>query len=294
MLSEESYVISTDSSADFTQEDVKKLGVKVSCLELTFDGQNYFEESGIKPENFYKEIIKGVVPKTTQITHAKYKEYFESILKKGNSVLHIAFSSGLSGTYNQALMAAKDLNAVYAENRVVVVDSLCASVGQGLLVHYACMKKKQENFNMDDLIEWIEKEKYNVNHFFTVNDLFYLKRGGRISKTAAVVGSVLSVKPMLTINAEGKIDIISKVRGMKLAIESIVANIESHISPNKNFGKIFVAHTFNPAAAADLKDSIKKTLNVTDVIIKYIGPSIGAHLGVGTIAAVCFGRSRCT
>ncbi len=291
MLNED-YVISTDSSADFIPDDIKKLGIKVSYLELTFDGVSYFKESDVKPENFYKEIVKGVIPKTTQTTCIKYKNYFASILDSGCSVLHISFSSGLSGTYDQALIAAKELNAEYKQNKVLVVDSLSASVGQGLLVYYACMKKKQENLSLDDLFCWVKNERCNINHFFTVDDLFYLKRGGRISKTAAVMGSVLSVKPVLSLDDYGKIKVVSKVRGLRSAVDYIVSNIKHHLSADKQFGKVVVAHTHNLTGASYLKDSINKSLNTTDVIVRYIGPSIGAHLGVGTIAAVCLGRPR--
>lgn len=285
----EDYVISTDSSADFTHEDIKKLGVEVIYLEVSLDGKLYMEESNVKAERFYKDIENGALPKTTQTSFSRYKEHFESFLKKGKRVLHISFSSGLSGTYNQALTAAKELNVIYGENSVVVVDSLCASVGQGLLVYYACMKKKRENFSIKELFDWVNKERLKVNHFFTANDLFYLKKGGRISSTIAVVGSVLSVKPILTIDKEGKIKVVNKVRGTKAAISSIVKSVETNLSAVKDLGKVVVAHTHNILHANELKDEIKKAVNITDVTTRYIGPSIGAHLGVGSVAAAFFG-----
>ena len=289
----EDYVISTDSSADFTLEDAKRLGVEVIYFEVSLDGKLYKKESDIKPEKFYKDIEKKyIVPKTTQISFLRYKEHFDSFLKKGKCVLHISFSSGLSGTYSQALSAARELNSVYSERKVLVVDSLCASVGQGLLVHYACMKKKHEKINFQELFHWVSETRFKANHFFTVNDLFYLKKGGRISSTTAIVGSVLSIKPILTIDAQGKISISSKVRGTRAAINNIVKNIESRLTVSKDFGKIIVAHTHNTVFANELKDEIKKAVNITDISTRYIGPSVGSHLGPGAIAAAFFGSDR--
>lgn len=285
----EDYIISTDSSADFTHEDIKKLGIEVIYLEVSLDGKQYIEESNIKAEKFYKDIENGALPKTTQTSFSRYKDHFESFLKKDKKVLHISFSSGLSGTYNQALTAAKELNDIYGKDSVMVVDSLCASVGQGLLVYYACMKKKRENLSMKMLFDWINKERLKINHFFTANDLFYLKKGGRISSTIAIVGSVLSVKPILTIDREGKIRVVNKVRGTRAAISSVVKSVETNLSAVKEFGKVVVAHTHNVVSANELRDEIKKAVNITDVTTRYIGPSIGAHLGVGSIAAVFFG-----
>ena len=291
MLSE-NYVISTDSSADFTAEDVKKLGVEVVYFEVSLDGKLYIKESNIKLEKFYKEIEKGIIPKTTQITFFRYKDHFESFLKKGKSVLHISFSSGLSGTYNQALTAAKELNSIYSGCKVLVVDSLCASVGQGLLVYYACMKKKHERTDIQTLFDWISNARFKINHFFTVNDLFYLKKGGRISSTVAIVGSVLSIKPILTIDKNGKIFISSKVRGTRAAVSSIVKNVERGLTVSRDFGKILVAHTHNIVFANELKDEIKKTVNITDITTRYIGSSVGSHLGPGAVATAFFGVDR--
>lgn len=142
---------------------------------------------------------------------------------------------------------------------------------------------------MKMLFDWINKERLKINHFFTANDLFYLKKGGRISSTIAIVGSVLSVKPILTIDREGKIRVVNKVRGTRATISSVVKSVETKLSAVKDFGKVVVAHTHNVVSANELKDEIKKAVNITDVTTRYIGPSIGAHLGVGSIAAVFFG-----
>ena len=286
------YVISADSTADLTKEEENKLGVKVVHMEVTFNGDVYCKDSDIKNEKFYKDIKNGLIPKTTQITSSRFKEHFESFLKAKTSVLHISFSSGLSGTYNQALIAADELNEKYKDCKVLVLDSLCASVGEGLLVHYACMKKKQENLSLDDLFNWVNKIKLNIHHIFTVDDLFYLRRGGRISTTEAVFGSVLSVKPIIEIDKISKLYIAAKVRGIRASIDYIVKNMEQCFTPSKDFGRAIVAHTLNVEGACMLKKMINQRLNVTDISVKYIGPCVGTHLGAGTIAAAFYGNVR--
>ena len=286
------YVISVDSNADLTEEEENELGVKIIHMEVTFDGNVYFKDSYIENEKFYKDIKNGLVPKTTQITSSRFKEYFESFLKYNKSVLHISFSSGLSGTYNQALIAANELNKKYEGCKVLVLDSLCASVGEGLLVHYACMKKKQENLSLDQLFNWLNKARFNIHHIFTVDDLFYLKKGGRISAAKAAFGTMLSIKPILEINKLGKLYITSKVRGINSSADYIVKTIEERFTSNKDFGKVVLAHTLNFEGIYILKSLIKQRLNITDISVNFIGPSIGSHLGTGTIAAVFYGSER--
>lgn len=287
------YVISADSTADFTKEDENKLDVKIVHMEIALNKDTYLKDSEINVEKFYKNIIKDKqIPKTTQITSVRFKEHFEPFLKLGTNVLHISFSSGLSGTYNQALIAAEELNKRYTDCKVLVIDSLCASVGEGLLTYYACIKKKQETPSIIELSRWIDKSKLNIHHLFTVDDLFYLKKGGRISSAEAIVGSMLSIKPILSINKEGKLYVASKVRGTKNSISYIVKNMEQKFTPSKNYGKVIVAHTLNHEGALLLKNEIKQKLNVTDVLVRYIGPVIGTHLGAGTIAAAFYGDER--
>ena len=286
------YVISVDSNADLTEEEENKLGVKIIHMEVTFDGNVYFKDSYIENEKFYKDIKNGLVPKTTQITSSRFKEYFESFLKYNKSVLHISFSSGLSGTYNQALIAANELNKKYEGCKVLVLDSLCASVGEGLLVYYACMKKKQGNLSLDQLFNWLNKAKLNIHHIFTVDDLFYLKKGGRISTVEATLGSMLSIKPILEIDSSGKLYITSKARGIRSSADYIVKTMEERFTSKKDFGKVVLAHTLNFEGINILRSLIKQRLNITDISVNFIGPPIGSHLGTGTIAAAFYGSER--
>ena len=286
------YVISTDSSADLTKEEENKLDVKIVHMEVTFDGNMYFKDSEIKNEKFYKNIKNGLLPKTTQITSNRFKKHFEPFLKSNKSVLHISFPSGLSGTYNQALIAANELNKKYEGCKVLVLDSLCASVGEGLLVYYACMKKKQGNLSLDQLFNWLNKARFNVHHIFTVDDLFYLKKGGRISAAKAAFGTMLSIKPILEIDSSGKLYITSKARGIKSSADYIVKKMEERLTSKKDFGKVVLAHTLNFEGINILRSLIEQRLNITDISVNFIGPPIGSHLGTGTIAAVFYGSKR--
>ena len=286
------YVISTDSSADLTKEEENKLGVKIVHMEVTFDGNVYFKDSEIKNEKFYKDIKNGLLPKTTQITSSRFKEHFEPFLKSNKSVLHISFSSGLSGTYTQALIAANELNKKYESCKVLVLDSLCASVGEGLLVYYACIKKKQENLSLEQLFNWLNKARFNIHHIFTVDDLFYLKKGGRISTVKATLGSMLSIKPILEIDKSGKLYISSKARGIRSSADYIVKKMGGKFTSRKDFGKVVLAHTLNFEGINILRSLIRQRLNITDISVNFIGPPIGSHLGPGTIAAAFYGSGR--
>ena len=283
------YVIVTDSGCDLPQNIIEKAEISVISFELTFDGEHYFSGAEINHENFYKELRSGKLPKTTQINSAKFTEYFEQFLKKKLDVIYICFSSALSGTYASALAAAKDLNQIF-KNKVIVVDSLCASMGQGMLVCEAAEKKKT-GYSVEDLEKWLNENKSRLYHVATVNDLFHLKRGGRLSASAAMVGTLLNVKPMLKINEKGALEAFSKIRGRKAAIAALVDNMSQNMVVEEN-KTVFIAHSDCQDDADFLAAEINKKFGVKNFVVNFIGPVIGSHIGPEALVVFYWAKGR--
>lgn len=287
------YVIITDSTTDLTSELISELNLTVIPMEFTIDDKsylNYSDERDISYKDFYDILRSGKNSTTSLINTARFMEVFEPILKEGKDILYIAFSSGLSGTYNSSCIAAQMLCEKYADSKIYTVDSLSASMGEGLLVYHAANKKK-EGMNIDELKEWIENNKLNLCHWFTVDDLYHLKRGGRVSSAAAIVGSMLNIKPVLHVDNEGHLVPVEKVRGRKLSITSLLKMMESTaIKPEEQ--TIFISHGDCLEEAQYLASLIKEKLNVKDIKLNYIGPVIGSHSGPGTIALFFLGSER--
>ena len=211
-------------------------------------------------------------------------------LSKNLNLLYIAFSSGLSGTYTSAEIAKTDLMEKYPKQKIIVIDSLCASMGEGLLIHYAA-KKKDNGASIEELAKWIENNKLSVCHWFTVDDLFHLKRGGRVSSVSALLGTMLGVKPILHVDDAGKLIPMEKVRGRKAALTALVEHMKksAKVTPDD---VVFISHGDSIDDANFIKDLVLKEFNVKEVRINYIGSVIGAHAGPGTIALFFMGQSR--
>ncbi len=284
------YILCTDSGCDIRANLLNEW--KVPSLNLTFkfdtDDKEY-TESDISIKDFYNKMREGGVAKTSAINPDTFKEKFEEILKDKNDILYLAFSSGLSTTYNSARIAALELAETYTENKVIVVDTLCASAGQGLLVHLA-LKKQAAGASIEETAEYIENIKLKICHWFTVDDLVYLKRGGRVSPTVALIGTVLGVKPVLHVDNEGHLISKGKVRGRKAALNALIEKYDE-LATSKD-GTVFICNADCMDDTNYVADTLKEKYNAKVELITDIGPVIGAHAGPGTIAVFFIGNER--
>lgn len=287
------FVILTDSSADLSAEMAQKLNVEILPLGFVMDNQtyrNYPDNREMDPHVFYDRLRSGDVATTTALNVAEYTEALEPLLQAGKDVLILAFSSGLSTTYNSSRLAVEELSAKYPERKLYTVDTLCASLGQGLLVWYAA-RERDRGHSIEEVRDWIEEHRLNVCHQFTVDDLYFLKRGGRISAATAVVGSMLQIKPVLHVDNEGHLINIGKVRGRQAALKALVDRMEETALDSGSL-TVFISHGDCLEDAQTVAGMVKKRFGVEDVYINYVGPVIGAHSGPGTVALFYAGTER--
>ena len=286
-----SYKIITDSSCDFTDAMCAQLDIAYTTLKVTYNGEshsNFSEETAIKA--FYNELRNGVMATTSAANPDDWANVMEPALAEGHDLLVIAFTSGLSTTYQSAVIAAGDLQEKYPQRKINVVDSLCAALGQGLLIWYAC-RKRDEGMSLEELTAWVEENKKHICHWVTVDDLSHLKRGGRISAATAMVGTMLNIKPIIHVDDEGKLVNVGKVRGRKAAIEHIASKVKE-LGEGFDNETCFVVHGDCEADANVLADIIKAKYGVKNVHIGYLGPVIGAHTGPGVLAVFFMGNQR--
>ena len=284
------YVLLSDSTCDLPPEEVSSMGVKLLRLSFEIDGQTHID-GDMDYHDFYEKMKNGAATKTSQLSPAQEEEAFEEYIKKGFDVLYLSFSSGLSGTYNSACIARENLLEKYPKAKIVVVDSLSASTGEGLLL-YLASEKKREGLNIDQLASWIEANKLHIIHLFTVDDLVYLQRGGRISKAAAVAGAILGIKPILHVDDEGRLVKIGTVRGRKQSLKKIIDIMSERIAGYDN-PVIGISHGDCWGDADYIADLAKKKLGQDiKVITAYTGTVIGAHSGPGTLAFFFMGDKR--
>ncbi|MDY4046619.1 DegV family protein [Negativibacillus massiliensis] len=288
------YIISTDTSCDFPLEYVKQHQLPLVTLFYSIDGvtgENGCPSSDVL-KNFYDKMRAGSMTKTQQASIEDTEKVFREILQEGKDILHIAFSSGLSGTANAARLAAENMMEEFPERKIIVIDSLCASLGQGLLVDYA-LKLQQQGKTMEETAKWLEDHIQNICHLFTVEDLKYLQRGGRISKTTALVGTMIGIKPVLHVDPEGKLVSISKVRGRKQSIQALVNKMEENIGKYRGEKQpIFISHGDCIEDANYLAELVKERFGYDEFLINDVGPTIGAHSGPGTLALFFMGETR--
>ena len=287
------YVIVTDSTTDLSQEMVEELELSVIPMEFSLEGKNYFnypDGHEMNEKEFYAKLRQGSMAKTMQINVSQFIDWFSPLLEKGKDVLYIAFSSGLSGTYHSALLAKDELEKKYPDRKILVVDSLAASMGEGLLVYHAVMKKR-EGKSIDEVYSWVEENKLRLCHWFTVDDLGHLKRGGRVSSATSLLGTMLGIKPVMHVDDEGHLIPVSKVRGRRNSLEALFKNMTETVQQPKE-QVVFISHGDSEEDAQWLSDLIKKHLFVKDVKMNYIGPVIGAHSGPGTVALFFLGSKR--
>lgn len=284
------YIISTDSTADLPASYVKEHGIAIQFLSYAFGDTVYGFEDQMEPHAFYERMRSGEMPTTNACIPDEVQRSFETYLKEGYDILHIGFSSGLSASYNNARIAANELAEQYPDRKIVLVDSLCASLGQGLLVHYAVSMQK-EGKSIEEVTEWLEQNKLHLCHQFTVDDLFHLHRGGRVSKATAIIGTLINVKPVLHVDDEGHLTSVCNVRGRKKALNKLVDIMESQIDGYRN-DTVFISHGDCLEDAEYVAAQVRERFGIQDILIDYVSPTIGAHSGPGTVALFYLGSVR--
>ena len=289
------YKIITDSTTDLPLEYLK--GHDVGCIPISYilDGVIYGKDKELDWKEFYAMMRnEGKMPTTSQINPADAREYLEEYAGTYQEILYLAFSSGLSGTCNNIRMAADEIMEERPDMKIIVVDSLGASMGEGLFVHKA-VRMRDEGKSMEETAKWLEEHKQNFVHIFTVDDLFHLYRGGRVSKTAAVLGTLVSIKPKLHVDHEGHLILIGKVRGRKKSLSALVDYMEEKMGSWAEENRedcVFISHGDALEDAEYVRDLIKERFGFRNFLISHIGPTIGAHSGPGTIALFFMGESR--
>ena len=287
------YVIITDSASDLPQALVDEMGVHVVPLTVNYRGghfADYPDNRELDPAEFYAGVRSGELPSTSAVSVGQWTDEMTPFLKAGKDILVLAFSSGLSTTYQSAVIAASDLAAEYPERKVLVADTLCASLGQGLLVWYA-VQKKNAGEDILSVRDYVENNKLHLCHWFTVDDLIHLKRGGRVSAATALVGTLLGIKPVMHVDNEGHLINVGKARGRKASIQAMVDHMaQTAIAPAGQ--TIFISHGDCLDDAEYLADLCRQRFGLKDVVINYVGPVIGAHSGPGTLALFFMGTER--
>ncbi len=280
------YVLVGDSTEDLNTEVLKTLDVKIIPFSYSVNDEVfpfYMDERDGDIKEFYDKLRKGAMPVTSQINPDSYKKFFEEIAKDGKDILYLCFTSGLSGSYQSAMLAADMVTEKYPDSRIEVVDSLVASVGGGILLYHAA-KKKTEGLDIDELKLWIEEHRSKTAHWFMVEDLFHLKRGGRVTTVEAMIGSALKIKPILSVDEEGKLVVKSKARGTGKALDYLISRVEEEV---EDFGstQFNIGNADAPEKAEKLKETlIEKGAKEENIFISSIGPIIGTHVGPGMAA----------
>ena len=284
------YRIITDSCCDFPREMISQLDIDVVQLTLLFRGKEMTNPSDDEIKTMYDALRAGESASTSAANPSGWKAAMEPIVASGKDLLVMAFSSGLSTTYQSAVIASQELMEEYPQRTIKVVDTLAASLGQGLYVWYAC-KKRDEGLSLDALNNCCEEHKFNISHWFTVDDLMYLKRGGRIGAATAVLGTMLNIKPVLHVDDEGHLVNVSKVRGRKAALDTLAKKLGEDGLPGEN-ETVFISHGDCLADAEYVAKLCKEKYGVKNVIISYVGAVIGSHAGPGTVAFFFLGKHR--
>ncbi|MGN1019942.1 MAG: DegV family protein [Aristaeellaceae bacterium] len=286
------YWIVTDSTIDMPKHYVDgQENFRVLNMSYTMDGASYVPDgTDENSREIYRQLRAGKNIVTAQVNSESWREAFEEILAGGNDLLVIAFSSGLSGTCQAAFNAAEEAREKYPDRRVEVIDSLCASAGEGLLVDYA-LRNRDKGMSLEDNAAWVRDNVQNIIHWFTVDDLMFLMRGGRVGAVSAYIGSLVKIKPVMHVNEEGKLIPREKVQGRRKSIRALADKVKQNIV-NPEGQLVLISHGDCEAEAQSLADMIRAELPVAEVRLSYIGPIVGAHSGPGTLAVFFMGKGR--
>ncbi len=288
------YVIMTDSCCDLTGYEVMESELIVLPLSFTMDGvtrRDTPDHEEMAPSEFYRRLRAGAMCTTSAVSVGDFTDAMRAVAKSGRDILCICFSGALSTTYQSACIAAEDVREEYPDARIIVIDSLSASRGQGMLVWYAA-KKRLGGAPLDETADWVCNMIPHQDHWFTVADLNHLRRGGRLNATSAIIGSVLSVKPILHTDDEGKLTPVSKARGMQRALTELVNKLDELGTRPLEDQTVFICHADAPASVEYVRALLRERFGITDVRAAPIGPVIGSHTGVGTLGLFFFGGKR--
>lgn len=282
------FEIFTDSSCDLPQEMIKQYDIKVVQLEVIIDDGEPILNKDIDAKQLYQKLRDGAVAKTAAATPGNFYELMNDSLAQGKDILYLGFTSGLSVTYNNGAMVIRELQEKYPNQKLMSIDTLCASVGQGLLVHFAALKR-EEGAKLEEVFHAVMDMKDKIHHQVTVDDLFFLKRGGRVSGATAVAGTMLNIKPMIQVSEDGKLETVGKVRGRKSAMRQLVSEMQK-TSDIDTWEYVFISHGDCYEDATRVREMVEEVYPKAKVIISYVGPVIGAHTGPGVIALCYFGK----
>lgn len=290
------YILSCCSTADLRREHLEERDIQYICFHFELGGRQYMDDLGksIPLADFYQAMADGENTKTSQINVEEYEQYFESFLKEGKDILHLTLSSGISGTVNSAMIARDTLSEKYPERRIYVLDSLAASSGYGLLMDKLA-DLRDEGMGIDDLYHWAQEHRLNLQHWFFTSDLTYLIRGGRVSKAAGIVGSVLNICPLLNVDYQGRLINRAKIRTKRKVIQAVVEKMKEHAQDGADYsGKCYISQSAcmeDARAVADLVEAAFPRMQ-GKVLINDIGTTIGSHTGPGTVALFFWGDER--
>ncbi len=284
-----SFKIITDSCCDLTDQMVAELDLGIANLSVEMDGRA-FANNEMTPVELYDHLRNGKLPKTSAVNPDGWESLIRPALQASQDVLVLAFSSGLSATYQSAVIAAEELRDEFPQRKLIVIDTLSAAIGQGLLVHKAAALRS-EGKTIEEVAAWVEDHKKNVCHWVTVEDLMHLKRGGRVSAATAVVGTMLSIKPIIRVDNEGKLENLAKARGRKASLNYLLDRMAESFDPELS-DTVFIGHGDCLADAQTVESAIRSRFGVKNVYINYVGAVIGAHTGPGVVVIGFFGKSR--
>ena len=286
------YCITTDSNSDLPREYIDKYNTTIIPQYYSFGDSVYGDELNMAPAEFYERMKNGELPQSQANNPAVIEDKFRAILDQGKDIIHIAFSSALSGSYNNVCMVAKELLEEYTDAKIIVIDSLNVSLGESIL-YLTAVKLQEDGVSYDDVITHIEKMKNHINVQFTVNDLFHLQRGGRVSKTTAIVGSALNLKPFLYVNNEGGLSSDGTARGRKKSLKTIVERMKASLAENTDYSiPVGIIHGNCIEDAQTVAEMVKAETSFTNVIINDISPSIGTHAGPGALGLIYYGQPK--
>ena len=284
------YVITVNSTVDLPKEWLEERNVPVVPLRYTMDGQTYEDMNGLTAKEFFDKLREGKMSVTSQVNPEEAKEALEPFLKEGKDILHLAFSSGLSGTCNSMKIAGEELKEEYPEAKIIVIDTLCACLGEGLLL-YKALQQKAAGKTIQETADWVEENKLHICHDVTVDDLNHLHRGGRISKATAVVGTMVKIKPIIHMDDNGKLQVIGKERGRKKSLNKIV---DMAVEQSKGWDNdiIMITHGDCIEDAEYVAGLVREKMGIDNILINNIGTVIGSHTGPGVVAVFCMGNKR--
>lgn len=286
------YQIFTDATADMNDAMLAEFPIRMISMNVNLGDQDYVygPDGNLDILDFYAQQRSGKFASTSQISPGTYLAEFTPVLEAGTDILYLCFSSGLSETFSMAQLAARDLREQFPERRLVIVDTLCAAVGEGFIV-YEAARKQAAGWSLDEVASWVEKHRLEVCHWFTVDTFDHLRHGGRVSGATAAVGSLLNIKPLLHVDAEGKLETMAKPRGRKQATAQQLAHMQKGWKPE--LGKfVLIGHGDVPEVAEELKAAVLQMYPDAEVQTAYIGPVIGAHTGPGMLALIFWGSER--